>query len=66
LREFNGDIEDIIRNRKSCRSYSDRKIGNDVMDEVVAMLKDVESIASSFRLTYLAGSGPGGKERVGT
>lgn len=66
MREFTGDIEDIIRKRKSCRSYSDRKIGNDVMDEVRSMLKDVQRAASSFKLAYLEGSGQRGNERVGT
>jgi len=67
LRALSGDIEDIIRKRKSCRSYSDRKIGNDIMAEVITMLKDVESTATSaFQLKYSGGSGTGGKERVGT
>ena len=67
MRAFNGDIEDIIRKRKSCRSYSDRKIGNDIMAEVITMLRDVESIATSaFQLKYIGGSGTKGNERVGT
>ncbi len=67
MRAFNGDIEDIIRKRKSCRSYSDRKIGNDIMAEVMTMLRDVESIATSaIQLKYLGGSGTKGNERVGT
>jgi hypothetical protein len=48
-------------------SYSDRKIGNDIMAELITMLRDVESIATSaFQLKYIGGSGTKGNERVGT
>lgn len=67
MRAFNTDLEDIIRKRKSCRSYSDRKIESDAMAEIIAMLRDVESIATSaFQLKYIGGAGPRGSERVGT